>query len=75
MLGQFFNGQNEVYWTVASDVLAPEQLPVQLPGPIGSTPMRLRISELDYYPFRDAGAPAVVNTAFRRPFVCFIPLV
>jgi hypothetical protein len=75
MLSQFFNGQNEVYWTVASDVLAPEQLPFQLPGPIGSAPMRLRVSELDYYPFRDAGAPAVVNTAFRRPFVCFIPLV
>jgi hypothetical protein len=46
-----------------------------LAAPIGSgTPMRLRISELDYYPFRSAGVPPAIDTSFRRPFVALIPL-
>ena len=46
---------------------------VALPDPVTSaTKMRLRISEIDYYP--DATAPAAVNTSLRRPFVALIPL-
>ena len=40
--------------------------------------MRLRISELDYYPFlgeEDVPVPpTTVNTTYRRPFVAFIPI-
>ena len=37
---------------------------------------RVGVSKFTAYRwFREAGAPAVVNTAFRRPFVCFIPLI
>jgi hypothetical protein len=46
---------------------------VTLPYPIGgTTPMRLRVSELDYY--TGTGAPAQVDTSFRRPFVAHIPV-
>ncbi|MDQ4132888.1 MAG: hypothetical protein M3179_06680 [Actinomycetota bacterium] len=46
---------------------------VTLPSPVGSRPMRLRISEVDFY----TGDPAFtsgVDTRFRRPFVALIPL-
>jgi hypothetical protein len=74
---QRFEGNNEVTWSALASTGAPA--PIQLPFAIGSTtPMRLRISELDYYPFGGAGAtaitPAAVNTTFRRPFVTFIPI-
>jgi hypothetical protein len=74
MLTQTFEGTNEVIWSLSGgiDFKAPA---IQLPAPLGSsTPMRLRISELDYYPFRSAGVPAAVDTSFRRPFVALIPL-
>jgi hypothetical protein len=48
---------------------------VQLPYPIGQGPFaqRLRISEIDYY--TGSGAPtAAVDTSYRRPFVCHIPI-
>jgi hypothetical protein len=35
-------------------------------------PIRLRISEIDFY--TEPTAPAVVDTAYRRPFVVHIPL-
>jgi hypothetical protein len=38
--------------------------------PKTSKPLRLRISELDYY---DGAAPEKVDTSQRRPFVCLIP--
>jgi hypothetical protein len=45
---------------------------VTLPDVVtSSVKMRLRISEIDYY---GSGAPAVVDTTVRRPFVCFVPL-
>lgn len=37
-----------------------------------STKMRLRISEIDYLP--GDTAPSTVSTAYRRPFVCVIPI-
>jgi hypothetical protein len=46
---------------------------IELPFPLtGTTNMRLRISELDYY--TGTGPPATVDTRYRRPFVAFIPL-
>jgi hypothetical protein len=48
---------------------------VNLPYPIGQGPFaqRLRISEIDYY--TGSGAPAAaVDTSYRRPFVCHIPI-
>ena len=35
-------------------------------------PLRLRISEIDFY--TGSTAPAVVDTNYRRPFVVHIPL-
>jgi hypothetical protein len=73
MLAQTFGGSNEVTWGLGASEA------IQLPAALGSsTSMRLRISELDYYPFYEGGStpvtPAAVNTTFRRPFVAFIPI-
>jgi hypothetical protein len=35
--------------------------------------LRLRVSEIDYYPSQQ-GPPAVIDTTYRRPFVAHIPL-
>lgn len=46
---------------------------VTLPYPIGDeTPMRARVSELDYY--TGSGAPATVDTSLRRSFVAHISI-
>ena len=42
--------------------------------PTGAGPYRLRISELDYYPYSSAGLPKAVDTTLRRPFVAHLPL-
>jgi hypothetical protein len=45
---------------------------IDLPTDLG--PLRLRISELDYYPYATEGLPKAINTEQRRPFVAFIPV-
>jgi hypothetical protein len=46
---------------------------VKLPqATTGHTKMRLRISELDFYP--DGALPALIDSSIRRPFVTFVPL-
>jgi hypothetical protein len=46
----------------------------EIPFPVGgSTPMRLRISEIDYYQ-GGSTAPVIVDTTMRRPFICHIPI-
>ncbi|MGO9911698.1 MAG: hypothetical protein ACLPQS_11120 [Acidimicrobiales bacterium] len=73
----------ELSWTVASSpvVLSPTYEAtiatwtgtVTLPYPIGdATPMRARVSELDYY--TGSSAPAAVDTSLRRSFVAHIPI-
>jgi hypothetical protein len=51
---------------------------IELPYAIGQGPyaMRLRVSEIDYYTVEEPPitAPAAVDTSFRRPFVCHIPI-
>ena len=51
---------------------------ITLPATVSSTTkMRLRVSEIDYYPYRDSGvpsAPITIDTNLRRPFVALIPL-
>lgn len=72
MLTQSFDGANGVNWDYLD--LGGFPAPIPLPAPLGSEiPMRLRISELDYYPFEE-GPPEVVNTNYRRPFVAHIPI-
>lgn len=75
MLQQSFNGTNEVSWNppFIPGTLVPKG--IELPYPLGGgqPPMRLRISELDYYPFLN-GAPSQVDTRLRRPFVVHIPI-
>ena len=77
MLTPSFKGQNEVVWSRSSSLEA-QPLGLVLPAALGSgTPMRLRISELDYYAFEGSEGrvtPAAVNTSFRRPFVALIPI-
>jgi hypothetical protein len=73
MLRATFPGANQVSWSLSGSES------VALPAALGSTTsMRLRISELDYYPFYEGGStpvtPAAVNTSFRRPFVALIPI-
>jgi hypothetical protein len=77
LLSQNFVGGNEVLWEYLN--AGGGQQSIALPAPIGgSTPMRLRISELDYFPFRGDGAvpvtPITVDTSYRRPFVALIPV-
>jgi hypothetical protein len=77
MLTASFKGHNEVVWSRSSSLEA-QPLGLVLPAALGSgTPMRLRISELDYYAFEGSDGPvtpAAVNTSFRRPFVALIPI-
>jgi hypothetical protein len=47
-----------------------ERAGIALPHPIGTVPMRLRISEVDYA----TSVPTTVNTSLRRPFVAFITI-
>ncbi len=72
---QSFSGSNEVSWALHT-TSGRLDAPINLPFAIGSpNRMRLRISELDYYPFLGTTpTPAAVNTTFRRPFVAFIPI-
>jgi hypothetical protein len=77
VLNQSFFGSNEVLWEYLNDGGGKASIP--LPAAIGSaTPMRLRVSELDYYQFRGGSdgpvIPATVDTGFRRPFVALIPI-
>jgi hypothetical protein len=79
----------DLAWTVAPPIFFPAVMlepeiqgpltgwsgVVSLPYPIGQGPFaqRLRISEIDYY--TGTGAPtAAVDTSYRRPFVCHIPI-
>ncbi|HTX01659.1 MAG TPA: hypothetical protein VMD59_22945, partial [Acidimicrobiales bacterium] len=67
-----FEGADEISWNTPNDLRG-----IPLPYPLSSaTPMRLRISELDYFPFNEyeSGAPATVDTSLRRPFVVHIPV-
>jgi hypothetical protein len=54
-------GENEVEWTNPNGIKLPST----------SKPLRLRISELDYY--GDGPLPAQIDTSQRRTFVCLIP--
>ncbi|HLI02029.1 MAG TPA: hypothetical protein VKV06_14670 [Acidimicrobiales bacterium] len=63
-----FSGGPAVTWTSRYPSGAPGG--VKLPHPLGTKPMRLRVSEVDY----PTSAPAAVSAATRRPFVAFIPL-
>ncbi len=71
LLPPTFSG--EVYVTWGNVGAGPNAVGVvTLPDQVtSSVKMRLRISEIDYY---GSGAPAVVDTTHRRPFVCFVPL-
>ncbi|HTW97309.1 MAG TPA: hypothetical protein VMD59_00950, partial [Acidimicrobiales bacterium] len=65
---------NTVRWELldpANNSLRSITLPYSLNG---TTKMRLRISELDYYRYLDLGAPTTIDTTYRRPFVCLLPL-
>jgi hypothetical protein len=64
-----FNDSTIVTWASATPSGAPGG--VTLPYPVGSQPMRLRISELDY---PANGMPAQIDTRSRRPFVAFLPV-
>jgi hypothetical protein len=66
---------NTVRWELLDPENPTELQSIVLPFSLnGTTKMRLRISELDYYHYRDLGAPLEVNTGFRRPFVCLLPI-
>jgi hypothetical protein len=72
LLPPTFSGEVFVTWGGSGSV-GGNPGSVTLPDPVTSTTkMRLRISEIDYYP--DDAAPAAVNTSLRRPFVTLIPL-
>jgi hypothetical protein len=42
--------------------------------PATGNPSHLRVGELDYYPFTDAGLPTAINTQQRSPFVVHVPV-
>jgi len=70
MLNQSISGTNEVVWEYLNKGGGKQA--IELPHPIdGATPMRLRISELDYYQFGgpdgdESVTPKSVDTSFRR---------
>jgi hypothetical protein len=67
--------QNTVRWEHLDPFNASTLQSIALPFPLGgSTKMRLRISELDYFRYQDQPAPSSVDTSYRRPFVCLLPV-
>lgn len=67
--------QNTVRWELTDPADPTTLQPIALPFPLdGATKMRLRISELDYFPYRDQAAPGEIGTTYRRPFVCHLPI-
>jgi len=66
-----FSSYVDVTWGATST--SPRLGVVNVPYAVtGTTKMRLRISEIDYY--EGTGAPTTVDTSLRRPFVSIIPI-
>jgi hypothetical protein len=61
------DGSAVVNWTTTTDAT------LHTPANVARESLRLRISELDYFPFLDL-TPNVIDTTWRRPFVAHIPL-
>lgn len=61
------DGSAVVNWTTTTDAT------LHLPPSVARSSLRLRISELDYFPFKDL-TPTAIDTTWRRPFVAHIPL-